>query len=185
MTSVLTTNLKRKERTKVLTTNLMTSVRKRKEKKGLKSSLRTSFLIFFRIYAESLSDIYRPDAAGEFPVLLMRQPYGRAIASTVVYSHPAWYAKHGYIVVIQDVRGHGTSEGEFNLFASETADGFDTVNWAANLPGSNGKVGMYGFSYQGITQLYASAAKPSPSIAICPAIVGCNLYADWAYEGGP
>ena len=38
------------------------------------------------------ADIYRPDAAGEFPVLLMRQPYGRAIASTVVYSHPAWYA---------------------------------------------------------------------------------------------
>ena len=130
------------------------------------------------------ADIYRPDAAGEFPVLLMRQPYGRAIASTVVYSHPAWYAKHGYIVVIQDVRGRGTSEGEFNPFVSETQDGFDSVNWAANLPGSNGKVGMYGFSYQGLTQLYTAAAKPSALITICPAMVGCNLYADWAYEGG-
>ena len=58
------------------------------------------------------ADIYRPDATGEFPVLLMRQPYGRDLASTVVYSHPAWYAKHGYIVVIQDVRGRGTSEGD-------------------------------------------------------------------------
>ncbi len=130
------------------------------------------------------ADIYRPDAAGEFPVLLMRQPYGRAIASTVVYCHPAWYAKHGYIVVIQDVRGRGTSEGEFNLFVSETQDGFDSVNWAANLPGSNGKVGMYGFSYQGMTQLYTAAAKPSALITICPAMIGCNLYADWAYEGG-
>ena len=130
------------------------------------------------------ADIYRPDAAGEFPVLLMRQPYGRAIASTVVYCHPAWYAKHGYIVVIQDVRGRGTSEGEFNPFVSETQDGFDSVNWAANLPGSNGKVGMYGFSYQGMTQLYTAAAKPSALITICPAMVGCNLYADWAYEGG-
>ena len=130
------------------------------------------------------ADIYRPDAAGEFPVLLMRQPYGRAIASTVVYSHPSWYAKHGYIVVIQDVRGRGTSEGEFNPFVSETQDGFDSVNWAANLPGSNGKVGMYGFSYQGMTQLYTAAAKPSALITICPAMVGCNLYADWAYEGG-
>ena len=130
------------------------------------------------------ADIYRPDAEGKFPVLLMRQPYGRAIASTVVYAHPAWYAKHGYIVVIQDVRGRGTSEGEFNLFVNETPDGFDTVNWAANLPGSIGKVGMYGFSYQGMTQLYAAAAKPSALITICPAMVGCDLYADWAYEGG-
>ena len=130
------------------------------------------------------ADIYRPDAEGKFPVLLMRQPYGRAIASTVVYAHPAWYAKHGYIVVIQDVRGRGTSEGEFNLFINETPDGFDSVNWAANLPGSSGKVGMYGFSYQGMTQLYAAAAKPSALTTICPAMVGCDLYADWAYEGG-
>ncbi len=63
------------------------------------------------------ADIYRPDADGPFPVLLMRQPYGRAIASTVVYAHPTWYAAHGYIVVIQDVRGRGTSEGTFKLLS--------------------------------------------------------------------
>jgi hypothetical protein len=99
------------------------------------------------------ADIYRPEETGEFPVLLMRQPYGRAIASTVVYAHPTWYAQQGYIVVIQDVRGRGTSEGEFKLFANEIADGEDSVNWAANLPESSGKVGMYGFSYQGMTHL--------------------------------
>ncbi|OKH37178.1 S15 family X-Pro dipeptidyl-peptidase [[Phormidium ambiguum] IAM M-71] len=130
------------------------------------------------------ADVYRPDAEGSFPVLLMRQPYGRSIASTVVYAHPTWYAQQGYIVVIQDVRGRGTSEGEFKLFAHEIADGFDTVNWASQLPGSNGKVGMYGFSYQGMTQLYAAVEKPPALKTICPAMIGYDLYHDWAYEGG-
>ncbi|MEP0869221.1 CocE/NonD family hydrolase [Trichocoleus desertorum AS-A10] len=130
------------------------------------------------------ADVYRPDAVGEFPVLLMRQPYGRAIASTVVYAHPTWYAAYGYIVVIQDVRGRGTSEGEFDLFAHEIEDGFDAVNWAAELPGSNGQVGMYGFSYQGMTQLYAAIARPSALKALCPSMIGYDLYSDWAYENG-
>ncbi|MEO0408692.1 MAG: CocE/NonD family hydrolase, partial [Cyanobacteria bacterium P01_A01_bin.135] len=106
------------------------------------------------------ADIYTPDAVGDFPVLLMRQPYGRAIASTVVYAHPRWYAAHGYIVVIQDVRGRGSSGGEFDLFSHEVQDGAETVSWAAALPQSSGAVGMYGFSYQGMTQLFAAAAQP-------------------------
>ncbi len=130
------------------------------------------------------ADVYYPDAPGDFPVLLMRQPYGRAIASTVVYAHPAWYAAHGYIVVIQDVRGRGTSAGEFDLFAHEVADGFDSVTWAAALPRSTGQVGMYGFSYQGMTQLYAAIAQPPALKTICPSMVGYDLYHDWAYEGG-
>jgi uncharacterized protein len=130
------------------------------------------------------ADVYYPDADGDFPVLLMRQPYGRAIASTVVYAHPSWYAAQGYIVVIQDVRGRGTSEGEFDLFAHEIADGDDTVTWAAALPQSNGQVGMYGFSYQGMTQLYAAIAQPPALKTICPSMVGYDLYHDWAYEGG-
>ena len=130
------------------------------------------------------ADVYYPDSEGPFPVLLIRQPYGRSIASTVVYAHPTWYAAQGYIVVIQDVRGRGTSEGEFHLFAHEMADGYDTVNWAATLPDSTGTVGMYGFSYQGMTQLYAAATQPTALKAICPAMVGYDLYTDWAYEGG-
>ncbi|MGB3496355.1 MAG: CocE/NonD family hydrolase [Elainellaceae cyanobacterium] len=130
------------------------------------------------------ADVYRPDAEGEFPVLLMRQPYGRAIASTVVYAHPIWYAAHGYIVVIQDVRGRGSSQGDFLLFEDEIADGADTVAWAAALPGSNSSVGMYGFSYQGMTQLYAAAEQPAALKTLCPAMIGYDLHADWAYEGG-
>lgn len=130
------------------------------------------------------ADVYVPDDVGPWPVLLMRQPYGRAIASTVVYAHPSWYAAHGYMVVIQDVRGRGTSEDKFDLFAHEVDDGYDSVQWAANLPGSNGQVGMYGFSYQGMTQLYAAQAKPSALKALAPAMVGYDLYQDWAYENG-
>ncbi len=130
------------------------------------------------------ADVYYPDGPGLFPVLLMRQPYGRAIASTVVYAHPTWYASHGYIVVVQDVRGRGSSGGEFRLFEHEAEDGYATVLWAANLPKSSGEVGMYGFSYQGMTQLYAAARRPEPLKVLAPAMVGYDLYADWAYENG-
>ena len=130
------------------------------------------------------ADVYRPDTDEKLPVLLMRQPYGREIASTVVYAHPRWYAAQGYIVVIQDVRGRGTSEGEFDLFSHEVDDGLDTINWVSQLPNSTGKVGMYGFSYQGMTQLYTAASQPESLKAIAPAMVAYDLYADWAYENG-
>ncbi len=130
------------------------------------------------------ADIYRPDTDEQLPILLMRQPYGREIASTVVYAHPRWYAAQGYIVVIQDVRGRGTSEGEFNLFTHEVADGLDTINWVSSLANSTGKVGMYGFSYQGMTQLYTAVHQPECLKAIAPGMVAYDLYTDWAYENG-
>lgn len=130
------------------------------------------------------ADVYVPEAPGPFPVLLMRQPYGRVIASTVVYAHPAWYAAHGYIVVVQDVRGCGTSGGEFRLFEHEAEDGADAVAWAAELPGSTGEVGMYGFSYQGNIQLLALSAGAPALKSLCPAMVAWDMHADWAYEGG-
>lgn len=130
------------------------------------------------------ADVYRPAEPGTYPVLLMRQPYGRAIASTICYAHPMWYARHGYIVAIQDVRGRGTSEGEFRLFADDANDGADAVTWASALPGSSGNVGMYGFSYQGTNQLLAAAQAPAALRAIAPAMIGWDLYRDWAYENG-
>ncbi len=130
------------------------------------------------------ADVWRPSGAGPWPVLLMRQPYGRSIASTVVYAHPAWYAAHGYLVVIQDVRGRGTSEGQFRLCEAEQADGAETVAWTAALPGSSGRVGMYGFSYQGMTQLFAAAARPPALRAIAPAMAAWDVREDFATEGG-
>jgi putative CocE/NonD family hydrolase len=130
------------------------------------------------------ADLYRPAEGGPYPVLLMRQPYGRRIASTVVFAHPRWYAAQGYIVVIQDVRGTGSSEGTFRAFESECEDGADAVAWAAALPGSTGRVGMYGFSYQGMTQLLALAGGAPALGALAPVMVGWDLHGDWAYEGG-
>ncbi len=130
------------------------------------------------------ADIYRPDTDEPLPVLLMRQPYGRQIASTVTYAHPAWFAHQGYLVVVQDVRGRGTSEGLFNPFVQEVDDGYDAVEWAARLPGSSGRVGMYGFSYQGSTQWAAAAAAPPHLVAIAPAMCAADLYHGWFYPLG-
>src|SRR5579859_3892411 len=104
------------------------------------------------------ADIYRPDDKESYPVLLMRQAYGRRIACTICYAHPAWYAAHGYVVVIQDIRGRGTSEGEFRVCEDDIRDGAETIEWASRLPGTTGVVGMYGFSYQGYNQLLAASA---------------------------
>ena len=130
------------------------------------------------------ADVYRPANGGPYPVLLMRQPYGRRIASTIVFAHPRWYAAQGYIVAIQDVRGTGSSEGTFRAFETEREDGSDTVAWAAALPGSTGRVGMYGFSYQGMTQLLALAGGAPALGALAPVMVGWDIHGDWAYEGG-
>ena len=130
------------------------------------------------------ADVYRPQGGGDYPVLLMRQPYGRRIASTVTYAHPSWYAANGYIVVIQDVRGRGTSEGRFRLFADEVRDGGEAVAWAARLPGATGRIGMYGFSYQGHTQMLALAAGRPELQAMCPAMTTWDVRSEWAYEGG-
>jgi putative CocE/NonD family hydrolase len=130
------------------------------------------------------ADVYWPDVPGPFPVLLMRQPYGRRIASTVCYAHPEWYAAHGYIVAVQDVRGRGTSEGMFRTFEAEAEDGADAIAWAATLPGASGAVGMYGFSYQGTNQLLAAGEAPPALRALAPAMIGWDLFNDWACEGG-
>jgi hypothetical protein len=114
----------------------------------------------------------------------MRQPYGRDIASTVVYAHPAWFARHGYNVVVQDVRGRGESEGDFYPFRHERRDGAETIAAIHTRPESNGKIGMYGFSYQGMTQLLAAAAQPEGLICIAPAMTAHDLYRGWFYHNG-
>lgn len=130
------------------------------------------------------ADVYRPVKDGRYPVLLMRQPYGRDIASTVVYAQPTWFCRQGFIVVIQDVRGRGESEGEFHAFVNEAEDGVATIEWAAGLQGSNGKVGMYGFSYQASTQLLAAALRPPALKAIAPHMTAFDLYSGWFYRNG-
>jgi hypothetical protein len=131
-----------------------------------------------------VSDHYYPAGDGPWPTLFMRQPYGRDIASTVVYAHPAWFAQHGYHVAIQDVRGRGGSEGEFYPFRHEGRDGAESIAWLRNLSACNGKIGMYGFSYQGATQLLAAAEQPEGLLCIAPHMTAADLYQGWFYHHG-
>ena len=131
-----------------------------------------------------LSDHYYPSGEGPWPTLLMRQPYGRDIASTVVYAHPAWFARQGYHVVIQDVRGRGGSEGEFYPFRNEGPDGAETIAWLRKNSACNGRIGMYGFSYQGATQLLAAAEQPEGLECIAPHMTATDLYHGWFYHHG-
>jgi uncharacterized protein len=131
-----------------------------------------------------VSDHYHPPETGSHATLLMRQPYGRDIASTVTYAHPAWFASHGYNVVVQDVRGRGDSEGEFYPFRYEGRDGAETIAWLRTLPESSGRIGMYGFSYQGMTQLLAAAQQPEGLQCIAPGMTAHDLYRGWFYCNG-
>ena len=131
-----------------------------------------------------ISDHYYPPGEGPHPTLLMRQPYGRDIASTVVYAHPVWFARHGYHVTIQDVRGRGGSEGDFYPFRHERKDGAETIAWLRRHPQCNGRIGMYGFSYQGLTQLLAAAEQPEGLVCIAPGMTACDLYRGWFYRNG-
>ena len=131
-----------------------------------------------------VSDHYYPEGKGPWPTLLMRQPYGRDIASTVVYRHPAWYAQHDYHVVIQDVRGRGGSSGDFYPFRNEARDGAETIAWLRSHAACNGRIGMYGFSYQGATQLLAAAEQPNGLQCIAPHMTAADLYSGWFYHHG-
>ena len=129
------------------------------------------------------SRIWYPNNEGPWPALLMRQPYGREIASTVTYPHPSWFASNGYLVVVQDVRGQGESEGTFKGFSQESFDTSQTHQWVRSLEECNGKLGTYGFSYQGLTQLIAEPGTKPPD-CMAPAMTGLNEYDHWSCEGG-
>ena len=126
------------------------------------------------------ADVYRPEADGKFPVLLQRTPYNKA--SGLEFGLKA--AARGYVVIIQDVRGRYTSEGEWYTFRHEPDDGYDTVEWAAVLPYSNGKVGMFGGSYVGATQMLTAIAHPPHLAGIFPVVTASNYHENWTYQGG-
>ncbi len=127
-----------------------------------------------------VADIYRPDAEGKFPTLLQRTPYDRRGGARQARE----LAATGYVVILQDTRGRFDSEGEFYPFRHEAADGYESVEWAASLPYSNGKVGMYGGSYVGATQMLAALARPPHLVAIFPYVTASEYYEGWTYQGG-
>src|SRR5438477_981760 len=126
------------------------------------------------------ADVYRPKAQGKFPVLLERTPYDKRQSA----GFGLRAAAQGYVVIIQDVRGRYTSDGEWYPFKNESNDGYDTVEWAATLPYSSGKIGMFGGSYVGATQMLAAIAHPQHLGGICPVVTASNYHDGWTYQGG-
>jgi len=109
--------------------------------------------------------VARPVGPGPFGVVLERTPYLRTDKA-----NGEFWASRGYIYVKQDVRGRGGSDGVLDMNAMQEEDGYDAVEWAAALPGSNGKVGMIGRSNPGLYAWYAAIAQPPHLATIAPAV---------------
>jgi putative CocE/NonD family hydrolase len=131
-----------------------------------------------------LADVWRPPGPGPFPTLLSRRPYGKAQAQSLTFAHPTWYARRGYAVVVQDVRGRWSSEGDWEPFVHEAEDGFRTCEWLVGQPWCDGRVGMWGFSYAGATQLLAGIRRSPGLRAIVPVHTGSDYHEGWTYRGG-
>jgi putative CocE/NonD family hydrolase len=128
------------------------------------------------------ADVWRPSGSGPFPVLVYRTPYGKSAAQSD-YTTFGKVVERGYAVVMQDVRGRFASDGEFEPYRHEGRDGFDTIEWAARQPWSNGSVGTFGLSYPGAVQWLAAVEGPPHLKAMVPAMTfaSANLF---FYAGG-
>jgi hypothetical protein len=125
------------------------------------------------------TDIYFPAlrghaVSGKFPVILERTPYDKAGAGNV--TNGSYFARRGYICVIQDVRGRFASEGEWYPFAKEAPDGYDTVEWIAAQEWSDGQVGTMGGSYCGSDQSALATLAPPHLKTMIVAVGASNYY---------
>jgi putative CocE/NonD family hydrolase len=127
-------------------------------------------------------DLYRPKREGKFPVLVVRTPYG--VQRDGMQQPLIKFAQQGYAAFIQDVRGRYESEGKWDPFRSEGPDGYDTIEWAAKQPWSNGKVGLEGGSYLGHVQWRAGTQSPPSLVTMFPQVASTSIYRNWLAQGG-
>jgi len=126
------------------------------------------------------ADVLRPDAPGSFPVLLTQTPYNKAALGANPY-----LVRRGYIHAVVDVRGTGSSHGQWDAFGErEQADMPEIVAWAKALPWSNGNVGTLGPSYMGINQLLTAAQRPAGLKASFAVVPAADTYRDLIFSGG-
>ena len=134
------------------------------------------------------ANVTRPKAEGRFPVLLERTPYDKEAGSENAVGSPEFFASRGYAVVIQDVRGRFASDGDFYPFRDDGAgtnrDGYDTIEWAAAQPWSDGNVGTIGGSYSGATQYRNALSRPPQLRAMFIRESSADYYQEWVYRGG-
>ena len=130
---------------------------------------------------ELVADVFRPDAEGAFPAILVRTPYGRA---TEAMTQGRWYAQRGYVFVAQDVRGRFDSGGTWFPGIHEEQDGSDTIDWLAAQEWCDGNVGMIGASYVGWVQWFAAKSGNPHLKAIVPQVSPPDPLENFPYEGG-
>jgi putative CocE/NonD family hydrolase len=127
------------------------------------------------------ANLFRPSEPARVPTILVRTPYGKGNEITPHYEA---FVRHGYAIVVEDVRGRGASDGVFNPLEQEGRDGYDTIDWIARQSWSDGKVGMMGGSYLGIVQWKAALLNNPHLKAIFPVVSGCDDYRDRFYSTG-
>lgn len=131
------------------------------------------------------TDVYRPDVSEAVPTLVQRVPYNKELPLIQGYIVDLLRAAQaGYAVVVQDTRGCYASEGEYQPFFQEGADGADTIAWAASQSWSDGKIGTIGLSYYGVTQWQAALQSPKALLAMAPGVTTADYYESWTYQGG-
>ena len=121
------------------------------------------------------------------PVIITITAYNKSVLAAGALGGPsaAYLVKRGYAQLTVDARGTGASEGVWEAFSPrETADYGQVVGWAHRQPWSNGKSGMTGPSYMGISQIFAAAAHPPGLKAIFPQVPGADVYRDIVASGG-
>ncbi len=134
------------------------------------------------------TDIYFPaengqPLAGRHPAVLHRTPYNKdEVEETWGYS--GFFARHGYIAVIQDGRGTYASEGEVDFLVPEAEDGYDALAWIDQQAWSNGKVGTWGTSWAGWTQTAPAALGPKNLATMVPNMSGANAHESSVRQGG-
>ncbi|WEK43964.1 MAG: CocE/NonD family hydrolase [Candidatus Sphingomonas colombiensis] len=128
------------------------------------------------------ADVYRPDAPGKFPVIVLRTPYNKASPDEIANS--TWYAERGYVVVNEDVRGRFASGGDYYTYRHEARDGYDTDAWAATQPWSSGKLGTLGGSYLGYTGLTQAIGGHPALKAVATDVTTTDIYNHWVYSDG-
>lgn len=127
------------------------------------------------------ANIYTPKQAGHYPVVLMRTPYGKPGEG---WGEAKRYCTAGMVLVAQDCRGRGESEGEWDPCKYDVTDGYDTQEWVSNQAWSNGKVGTMGGSYVGWTQWSAASEANKHLVAMAPVVPFGDTYHDIMYPGG-
>jgi len=127
------------------------------------------------------TDVFLPAASGHWPTILVRTPYSRH-GDTIPGYH--YFVRHGYALVVQDLRGRYASQGTFSVISQEGPDANDTINWIANQPWSDGRVAIAGSSYMGVVAWWAAAEGNKRLRAISPMFSGDDEYADRYYSAG-